>query len=71
MATWTRDDVVRLLERSGYQLRRHGAKHDVFDRDGAPRPVTVPRHRGDLSAGTVRSICRQIGISLSDAEAMR
>jgi len=60
--------VVRVLERLGYRLQRHGARQDIYDREDAQRPVSVPRHSGDLPTGTVRSISRQAGISPNEAE---
>jgi predicted RNA binding protein YcfA (HicA-like mRNA interferase family) len=68
---WTAADVVKVLEHLGYEFKRHGAKHDIFDRASAPRPVSVPRHRGDLPVGTVRSIWRQANIDPGDAERLK
>lgn len=36
-------DLIELLKRNGWTLVRHGANHDVYQRDG--RTESVPRHR--------------------------
>lgn len=68
---WTKADVERVLRRSGFSLDHHGAKHDVFTREGHPRIVVVPRHTGDLPIGTVRSIFRQADLDPHRAEELR
>lgn len=68
---WTAIEVATVLRHLGYELKRHGARHDIYDLAGAPRPVSVPRHRGDLPAGTVRSIWRQANIDPREAERLK
>lgn len=42
---WTRNDIVRLLESYGFQIRR-GGKHDVFTHsEFASQRFVLPRHR--------------------------
>ncbi len=70
MRVWTRLEVIRVLERAGFELRRGGrGNHDIYVRAGRP-PVPVPRHRGDLAKGTVRSIWRLAGLTQAEAEAL-
>jgi predicted RNA binding protein YcfA (HicA-like mRNA interferase family) len=65
---WTAQDLVHLLLEHGATLRRHGAKHDLYTIPGVLRPISVPRHRGDVAEGTARSILRQAGIRPGDPE---
>ena len=38
-----RRDLVRLLERNGWKLKRNGGGHDIYMKDGIRE--SVPRHR--------------------------
>jgi predicted RNA binding protein YcfA (HicA-like mRNA interferase family) len=53
--------IVSLLKKAGYQ-EFHGAKHDIFKKDGYP-PITVPRHT-DIPEGTAKAILKQAGIKM-------
>lgn len=70
-SAWTVAEVIAVLETLGYELKRHGSNHDIYDREGAPRPIPIPRHKGDLPSGTLRSIWRQAGITPDQAEGLR
>jgi mRNA interferase HicA len=54
-----RQKIVARLEREGWTLRRRGANHDVFVKEGQPVAI-VPRHR-ELSVGVARSIAKAAG----------
>jgi predicted RNA binding protein YcfA (HicA-like mRNA interferase family) len=49
------------------QLKRHGANHDLYQVPGVNRPVSIPRHKGDLPTGTARAILRQLGLTEEEA----
>jgi hypothetical protein len=68
---WTADDLIRLIAGRGGSLQRHGKKHDLYVVPGVNRPISVPRHRGDLPDGTARAILRQAGIDPNDPEQTR
>jgi predicted RNA binding protein YcfA (HicA-like mRNA interferase family) len=53
--------IVSLLKKAGYQ-ESHGAKHDIFKKDGDP-PITVPRHT-EISERTAKTILKQAGIEM-------
>ncbi|OGU13806.1 MAG: hypothetical protein A2X61_14120 [Ignavibacteria bacterium GWB2_35_12] len=38
-------DLVRLLEKNGCFLKRHGANHDIYMNQNNGRKAPVPRHR--------------------------
>ena len=55
--------AIRLLSKHGWE-QRIGGKHVVkMVKDGEPRPITLPRHKGqDYSIDLTRAICRQAKI---------
>jgi predicted RNA binding protein YcfA (HicA-like mRNA interferase family) len=56
-----RKRVVSRLESEGWELKRNGAKHDLYENAGKPGDViTVPRHK-TLSPGVARSIAKAAG----------
>lgn len=56
-------DVIRELERAGWQLDRQAGSHRQYRHPTRPGTVTVPGHLGDdLARGTLGSIRRQAGI---------
>ena len=55
----SRAKIVARLEREGSELRRHGAKHDIYARPGFG-VVQVPRHR-ELTIGVAREIAERAG----------
>jgi len=56
------------LRRAGFVVDRIVGSHHVLTHPGSPsRTVVVPFHSGrDLKPGTLRSIVRQAGLSVSD-----
>lgn len=56
-------EVIRRLEREGWQLVRTKGSHHQFKHPGRPGLVTVPHPRRDFPAGTLRAIYRQAGWS--------
>ncbi|PYS24298.1 MAG: addiction module toxin, HicA family [Acidobacteria bacterium] len=55
-----RVDLVRHLERHG-EFVREGREHTLYINRQARKSATVPRHR-EIPKGTVRSICRALGL---------
>ncbi|MCY9785490.1 type II toxin-antitoxin system HicA family toxin [Nocardiopsis sp. EMB25] len=60
------DQVVKALERAGFQLTRiRGSHHVMRHPDG--RGTTVPVHRGrDVAKGTLRGILADCGMSVDE-----
>ena len=59
--------VIKTLERLGFHLVRE-AEHIALLRenaDGTRTPLTMPNHR-KIKGATLRTICRQSGISRDD-----
>lgn len=54
--------LIRRLRRAGFDLARHGKRHDIYE-DGRGRRVVVPRHATDLPRGTYLAILRDAGLN--------
>lgn len=58
--------LIRVLEREGWQLDRVRGSHHVFRHPGQRHRVVVPVHGRELRPGTLRSILDGAGISRDD-----
>jgi predicted RNA binding protein YcfA (HicA-like mRNA interferase family) len=56
----TKHEVEKLLKQAGFE-RRGGGKHDIWIKKGFP-PIPVPRHKGDIPKGTLKSIVKAAGL---------
>lgn len=60
-------EVVRALERSGFEVRRQKGSHVHLRRESDGRRTTVPVHSGKtLPPGTLRAILRDAGLDPED-----
>ena len=59
-------DVVRALERAGWEVARQKGSHISLKKKGAAFLVTVPMHRRDLPRGTLRGIVEDAGLSVEE-----
>lgn len=57
-------DVMRLLQRDGWQQTRVSGDHHIFRQPVKPGLVIVPHPVQDIPTGTPRSIERQSGLTL-------
>jgi predicted RNA binding protein YcfA (HicA-like mRNA interferase family) len=55
-------DLIRLVEREGWALRRVRGRHHQFKHPTKPGLVTIPHPKKDMPQGTVKNILRQAGI---------
>ncbi len=60
-------DVIKILDRQGFVVKKDSKKHLVFTKVGNPedpefRLVVVPRHRS-LALGTLQNIIRSTGLT--------
>lgn len=55
-------DLIRLVEREGWVLRRVRGSHHQFKHPTKPGLVTIPHPKRDMPQGTVKNILRQAGI---------
>ncbi|HBG35047.1 MAG: hypothetical protein A2X70_01805 [Alphaproteobacteria bacterium GWC2_42_16] len=56
----TKHELEKLLKNKGFE-KRSGGKHDIWIKKGFP-PISVPRHKGDIPLGTLRSIQKAAGL---------
>ncbi len=52
-------DFIALLERNGWQFKRHGSNHDIYIKDGERE--SVPRHR-ELDEDLAKAIISRRGL---------
>ena len=55
-------EVEIIVRRLGWEYSHHTGSHAIYRRQGHSI-VVIPEHRGDVRPGTLRSICRGLGIS--------
>ena len=55
-------DLIRLVEREVWVLRRVRGSHHQFKHPTKPGLVTIPHPKKDMPQGTVKNILRQAGI---------
>lgn len=60
-----RRKLERHLLDHGCEFDHHGGRHDVWRNPVAEVEASIPRHR-TVRKGTVRSICRTLGVPVPD-----
>ncbi len=55
-------EIIKLLEKDGWNLDRHKGSHKVFKHPSKKGIVVVPEHKGDIPIGTLKSILKQAGL---------
>ncbi len=54
-----RKDLVRLLEKNGWKLKRNGTNHDIYSNGDKCEPI--PRHR-EIDENLAKAIIRRQGL---------
>ena len=64
--------IVKVLERLGFEfVRQTGGSHAIYRRSSDNRRTTVPMHgKKSMKRKTVKSICKDMGISLEELAKM-
>lgn len=57
--TTKRTDLIRLLERSGWYLKRNGGGHDIYT--NGVETETIPRHK-EIKENLVKAIIKRRGL---------
>lgn len=61
----TNRELANYLQKKGFQLLRHGSRHDVFS--NGVRRTQVPRHGNkELGKGLLETILEQAGIDIEE-----
>ena len=61
-----RTRLEKHLRRHGCLFRRHGGNHDVWQHSATLRQTAVSRSK-EIRPGTVRAVCKQLGVPLPDS----
>ena len=61
----TPSDLVRLLDRKGFILKRQSGSHAIYKHSDG-RWASVPIHRRDLKRGTLAHILKDAGLDVED-----
>ncbi len=56
----TKYELERLLRKNNFE-QYSGGRHDIWIKKGFP-PIPVPRHKGDIPKGTLKSILKTAGL---------
>ena len=56
----TKYEIEKMLRQKGFE-KRSGGKHDIWIKKGFS-PISVPRHKGDIPKGTLKSIFKAAGL---------
>ena len=62
----TAEQLRRALVRAGWYEVRQTGSHLRLRHDEHPEDVTIAIHAGDIPTGTLRSIIRQIGLTVEE-----
>ena len=60
------EQLIKILERKGWQLERIRGSHFMMKNPGMQRVVPIPRHSKELKTGTLLAIMRAAEISKED-----
>lgn len=61
-------ELIRQLEKAGWELRGIRGSHHVFRHPAHPGHISVPHPKKDLGPGLVHRILRQAGAQERDTE---
>ncbi|MBQ6409551.1 MAG: type II toxin-antitoxin system HicA family toxin [Butyrivibrio sp.] len=53
------NDLIKLLERNGWYLKRNGANHDIYAKDNQREPI--PRH-SEINERLAKDIIKRRGL---------
>jgi len=60
-------ELTRNLRQLGCKLiRQSKGSHEIWHNPAQNRSAVIPKHPGDIPAGTLRAILKGLGISLDD-----
>ncbi|MBN1160646.1 MAG: type II toxin-antitoxin system HicA family toxin [Dehalococcoidales bacterium] len=59
-------ELVGVLERAGFILKRKTGSHAILYKPGILRPISIPVHTKELPKGTLRAIIRQANLPIDD-----
>lgn len=55
-------ELLKILKKNNCKLIRNGSRHDVWYSEVTGKQFTVPRHKTEISIGTLNNILKDAGI---------
>ncbi|MGF7003000.1 mRNA interferase HicA [Lachnospiraceae bacterium PF1-21] len=55
-------ELLKKLKQNNCSLHRHGKKHDIWYSPITENEFPIPRHKGEIPKGTLKSILEDAGI---------
>ena len=62
----TPKEVIRILEKSGWYIKRQSGSHVIMVNEQLKRVFPVPYHQRDLKTGTLHGIIKRSGLTTED-----
>lgn len=62
-------ELARKLRRAGY-VEIRTSRHPIYYLAAKDLTIPIPRHPGDVPKGTLRTIIREMGLSVDDFQAL-
>ena len=59
-------EMIRTLEKAGFQIVRQTGSHVIMWKSGQIRPLSIPRHPGQLKRNLQNSLVKQSGMTLDE-----
>lgn len=63
-------ELVRVVEKLGFEFRRQRGSHAIYIRPKGQSRVVIPMHTGDLKRKTLRSIIEDLKITVEEFHAL-
>lgn len=55
-------ELLKLLKKNGCSVLRNGSRHDIWYSNITGKQFSVPRHKAEISTGTLNNILKDAGI---------
>ncbi len=64
--------IIKIVEKLGFRfVRQSGSSHAIYRREGDGSRTTIPVHgKNSLKRKTIKSICKDIGITLEELKGL-
>ena len=59
--------ITKIIEKLGFEfVRQSGSSHAIYRRASDGRRTTIPIHNKSLKRKTIKSICKDVGITIEE-----
>lgn len=55
-------ELIKILKKNKCRILRHGSRHDIWYNKITKKQFPVPRHKAEISIGTLKNILKDAGI---------